>query len=357
MITEKIMAIIALIDLNPESPKTHTPKIVQRETADEFRKNDFCSTHGLYTHIRISKVRRTLQPQFQSPELLLLGSVPHNGVCSTDLSPKLERYRGLSPYGSCQTPSHGLSQQDFAQHSVQFKLGARLAHLFRFRAVVDLHRSQSPCRRRLRNSSKENRLRIGCSDNRSLPVAFSLGSLSQTQGRSQTAHSARSTRQHPHSNNHYRRQNSRGRHTRSNHLGSRRDLLDGSRLSGFLKPIKHPPVRRLLHYQSKKTIRLQTTSLNASRQDPRSEIGSSHYAEKLLPETEISRTIAAHSLPRSRNKKASDLLNRQFPSLCSDYYRPLSMPQMEQFFRWIKQHLRIKAFYGTTENAVKTQIW
>ena len=30
---------------------------------------------------------------------------------------------------------------------------------------------------------------------------------------------------------------------------------------------------------------------------------------------------------------------------------------MELFFRWIKQHLRIKAFYGTTENAVKTQIW
>jgi hypothetical protein len=27
------------------------------------------------------------------------------------------------------------------------------------------------------------------------------------------------------------------------------------------------------------------------------------------------------------------------------------------FFKWIKQHLRIKAFYGTTENAVKTQIW
>lgn len=26
-------------------------------------------------------------------------------------------------------------------------------------------------------------------------------------------------------------------------------------------------------------------------------------------------------------------------------------------FKWIKQHLRIKAFYGTSENAVKTQIW
>jgi hypothetical protein len=31
--------------------------------------------------------------------------------------------------------------------------------------------------------------------------------------------------------------------------------------------------------------------------------------------------------------------------------------QIEIFFKWIKQHLRIKAFYGTTENAVKTQIW
>ena len=27
------------------------------------------------------------------------------------------------------------------------------------------------------------------------------------------------------------------------------------------------------------------------------------------------------------------------------------------FFKWIKQHLRIKRFYGTSENAVKTQIW
>ncbi|VGO19494.1 hypothetical protein SCARR_01553 [Pontiella sulfatireligans] len=31
--------------------------------------------------------------------------------------------------------------------------------------------------------------------------------------------------------------------------------------------------------------------------------------------------------------------------------------QIELFFKWIKQHLRIKAFYGTSANAVKTQIW
>jgi IS4 transposase len=39
----------------------------------------------------------------------------------------------------------------------------------------------------------------------------------------------------------------------------------------------------------------------------------------------------------------------------ADLYR--SRWQVELFFKWIKQHLRIKAFLGTTENAVKSQIW
>ena len=31
--------------------------------------------------------------------------------------------------------------------------------------------------------------------------------------------------------------------------------------------------------------------------------------------------------------------------------------QIELFFKWMKQHLHIKAFFGTTPNAVKTQLW
>jgi hypothetical protein len=41
-------------------------------------------------------------------------------------------------------------------------------------------------------------------------------------------------------------------------------------------------------------------------------------------------------------------------SICALYK---SRWQVELFFKWIKQHLRIKRFYGTSENAVKTQIW
>ena len=42
-------------------------------------------------------------------------------------------------------------------------------------------------------------------------------------------------------------------------------------------------------------------------------------------------------------------------STVADLYR--CRWQVELFFKWIKQHLRIKAFYGTSENAVKTQVW
>ena len=60
----------------------------------------------------------------------------------------------------------------------------------------------------------------------------------------------------------------------------------------------------------------------------------------------------------SETEKHFNLLTNNF--VCStqtiaDLYR--YRWQIELFFKWIKQYLRIKTFYGTSENAVKTQIW
>ena len=57
--------------------------------------------------------------------------------------------------------------------------------------------------------------------------------------------------------------------------------------------------------------------------------------------------------------------NRRFVFLTNNFKLPAltiaelyhSRWRIELFFKWIKQHLRIKSFYGTDENAVKTQIW
>ena len=59
------------------------------------------------------------------------------------------------------------------------------------------------------------------------------------------------------------------------------------------------------------------------------------------------------------------ITNKRFVFLTNNFSLPATVIaqlykcrwQVELFFKWIKQHLRIKAFYGTTENAVKTQIW
>jgi hypothetical protein len=58
-----------------------------------------------------------------------------------------------------------------------------------------------------------------------------------------------------------------------------------------------------------------------------------------------------------RNKRLKFLTNNfTLPArTIADIYK--QRWQVELFFKWIKQHLRIKAFYGTSENAVKTQIW
>ena len=57
------------------------------------------------------------------------------------------------------------------------------------------------------------------------------------------------------------------------------------------------------------------------------------------------------------NKRLKFLTNNfALPALTiAEIYR--SRWQVELFFKWIKQHLRIKKFYGASENAVKTQIW
>jgi Domain of unknown function (DUF4372)/Transposase DDE domain len=64
-----------------------------------------------------------------------------------------------------------------------------------------------------------------------------------------------------------------------------------------------------------------------------------------------------HYFDAETNKRLRFLTNNfTLPALTiAHIYR--SRWQVELFFKWIKQHLRIKSFYGTNENAVKTQIW
>lgn len=69
--------------------------------------------------------------------------------------------------------------------------------------------------------------------------------------------------------------------------------------------------------------------------------------------------------PLRRIRYYDEELDKRFVFLTNDFVLPAttitalykSRWQIELFFKWIKQHLRIKTFYGTSQNAVKAQIW
>lgn len=69
--------------------------------------------------------------------------------------------------------------------------------------------------------------------------------------------------------------------------------------------------------------------------------------------------------PLRRIRYYDEKLSKRLVFLTNDFQLPAttiaalykSRWQIELFFKWIKQHLRIKAFYGTSQNAVKAQIW
>ena len=76
--------------------------------------------------------------------------------------------------------------------------------------------------------------------------------------------------------------------------------------------------------------------------------GSKYYPEKL-------RRVKVRDLETG---KVIVLLSNNFklpPATIAQFYR--CRYQIKLFFKWIKQNLRIKAVYGASENAVKTQIW
>ena len=78
-----------------------------------------------------------------------------------------------------------------------------------------------------------------------------------------------------------------------------------------------------------------------------------YYARKDYPE----KLRRIRYFDAKNNKRLVFLTNNfDLPALSiAELYR--SRWQVELFFKWIKQHLRIKKFYGNSENAVKTQIW
>ena len=112
-------------------------------------------------------------------------------------------------------------------------------------------------------------------------------------------------------------------------------------------------VTRAKHNFRFRRIYSQSVDKTAGVQHDQTVVPVNFYAKRKYPSK--LRRICYYD--KEKNKRIVFLTNNFIlpAGTIADLYR--CRWQIELFFKWIKQHLRIKAFYGTSENAVKTQIW
>ena len=219
------------------------------------------------------------------------------------------------------------------KYTLQRQQGARLAHLRRFRPIPDPSCTSLVCRRGLSSGSGQHCICTGFINNRPVPVSLSLGAVPFNQIRRQIAHSAGLADVNvldilvPEAGAFY---------------------VIESWLPGFRPSLPDEQRRRLLRDPHQIEHAVSSSLFPSSRQVNRSQMRPNHSADRKQIENRLPPTTPSRQVSRPRKRK-----NLRFPDQqCrnpgqngSDLYRFRWRVQL--FFKWIKQHLRIKSFYGT----------
>src|SRR5664280_2505438 len=316
--------------------------------------------HGASATDDVSSLRSALRGRTQSQNVFLPRSVSLHGVRAAYLSRKPARHRSLPGSTSGQALSHGHPQQRSPQHLGQCERGARLARLCRLGPVAHWNRPSSLCRGAVWRRSERYGLRARCQHHRPVPVGVSVGPVSLDQGGHQAAHALGPTRQHPHVSAHQRWQASRRQCPGPVGARAGRLLRHGPRLQLHRLRTAASLARGLQLLCDARQIESQRTApLFASRRPQHGvDLRSDRRAHRLLLAPRLRHAVRRIRFRDPETDKRLVFLTNNFtlPAITiTALYR--CRWQVELFFKWIKQHLRIKVFFGTSENAVKSQIW
>src|SRR3990172_2033395 len=349
---------MSIIYLTSKSISGHPSVNQQGGMTYEYGKNHLRSGDGPCPLARISPLRRTVSRRLQNPALLLARSISLHGLCPTDVPGKLARHRGLSESPVLQALSHGHSRGHLPKHAGVCQRASGLASLCRLCPRVDSAGQGAVCQRHVPHRLERDRLCPRLDHHRSVSVPVPVGPVSQTKRRDQAAHVARSARidslvyqDHPW-------KSPRRQHPRRVAPRTRVVLCHGSRLSG-LRPVVCPPsTLGLLRHSSQNQPQVPKTLFASDRACYRRPLRSAYCADRVLCVKRYPEKLRRIRYVDAHTHKHVTFLCNNFTlaaQTIAELYR--CRWKGELFFKWIKQHLRIKAFYGTSENAVRTQIW
>ena len=271
------------------------------------RQNAVCAVDGLSALDNLYANRRPLRRKSSYSHASLCRTFSSPGVCTVDLSRKPSRYRSM-PLGAIgQALPYGYSVAGQAIDSGRCQRAQRLAHLCRVRSTVD-HASPQALRRRGPGvGSVEYGIRVGFDNDRSVPVAVSMGALSQHQGGSQDAHAVGFARQYSEFYPYFRRQTARRQRARSDDSRTGGDLRHGPRVFGFRPTLLASPGWRILRYSRQIEHRFPTHLLGTERSRARDYLRPNGGTVGLLQSKEVSAPSTAYSVQRYRNGEKSDI--------------------------------------------------
>ena len=303
----------------------------------------------------------------QSTRLHLFGPVPRFGFRSVDHTRVFARYRDQFACSKAAFLSYGPALQDHLEkHSGKRQSSEALGSFCGSRAPFDCN-----CTKALRQRTDQRRIQIPhgsdgiCArfdDHRSVFESVQLGSISHRQSRHQTSYFDRLEGIDSQFYPHQRRQNARRQSTRYPlqarlHRGWR-VLRDGQGLRRLCKIVSVAYGQSFLCEWAKDNLQAQLVQefivdTSAGLISDRHVRLTGLNSAKRYPEA-----LRCVRFTDPESNKTLEFLTNNFAlpaiTICALYKQRW---QVELFFKWIKQHLRIKSFYGTTENAVKTQVW
>ena len=288
----------------------------------------------------------------------LYRAIPRHGFCAADLPRESARYRSLLAGQPDEAVQHGFPRASQTFDTGRRQRSAQLAHLGRLGYIADPACTQTVLQRQLRCRSDQYGLRTGCDDHRHVPVAVSMGTV-RTSKAAVRLHTLLDLRGNIPAFIHI----TNGKTHEVNVLDTLsfeagafyvmdRGYLDFSRLFTLHQSGAFFVIRAKRGMNAHRVYSMKVDRSTGIICDQRIVLGgfyiSQDYPEQL-------RSIRFKD-PETGKTLVFLTNNTALPALTiAVLYK--NRWQVELFFKWIKQHLRIKRFIGNSENAVKTQIW
>jgi hypothetical protein len=346
------------LDLNFEPVICHPARNLFAGVIDAHGQAGFCTVDGTSAADNLSSLRGALRWTSQNQAFHLFGSIPVDGVCTTDLSREPARYRSLSAGAVLQALSLGLSQHGSAQHPGQ-------RHATRdWRIYCDFAQRLIAIARRLYANEP---LGVDLKDTvyalDATTIDLCLSVFPWAPFRSTKAaiklHTLLDLRGNIPSFIHI----SDGKYHEINLL----DELIVEPGAFYVMDRGYIDFERLFRLSEAGSFFVTRAKSNLKVQR--------RYSRKVDKSTGLicDQTVVltvfysrkGFDAPLRRIRFKDPQSGKTLVFLTNNFVLPaLTITQLyrlrwriELFFKWIKQHLRIKAFFGITENAVKTQIW